>query len=629
MGGQQRNVWLSQVNYRYGNSLFLPYSAGCLWAYSMAQPTLRENYRVGGWVVEREPLEDVLSRMDDAPPDVLAVSCYIWNWNYSNALASAVRARYPDCGIVFGGPQVQIGWREAHVDTVIHHEGEVAFASVLHNALSVDHGRWTPATLDLPRVADLSTLPSPYLSGVFVSLMQDHRYDDVTWDASQETHRGCPYSCTFCDWGSAVLTKVRRFPTERLYGEIEWFGRNAVGLLYNCDANFGLFQDDEEFTARLVDTKRVHGYPERFRAAYAKNSNERVFCIAKALNEAGMEKGVTLSFQSLDQHALTAVKRKNMAVNDFKALLLRYRGAQPPIPTYTELILPLPGETLRSFKDGVSMLLDAGQHDSLNVYNCKVLPNAEMAGQEYRQTHGLQTLTVHEAMEHSVPDSTQYQEVEELVIGTQTMPTGDWKEAYAFSILVQGLHSLGLTQHVAIFARAFGVPYHDFYSHLLELQGLRQTADDAARALLDGRASNQSLPGYGSIVWNPEERLFLSIAGDEKRREKLQSDVLVMMTRLLHNNGHVTESLLQDLLAYQALMTSSPVQQRTTILPLKHDLVSFFEAAPDETRVVRRSVSVRIAREEAYEGDVERWAREVVWWGRKASKWRPASVRVI
>ena len=39
-----------------------------------------------------------------------------------------------------------------------------------------------------------------------------------------ETNRGCPYGCTFCDWGSATLSRVRKFDLDRVFAELEWCG---------------------------------------------------------------------------------------------------------------------------------------------------------------------------------------------------------------------------------------------------------------------------------------------------------------------------------------------------------------------------------------------------------------------
>ena len=52
-----------------------------------------------------------------------------------------------------------------------------------------------------------------------------------------------PFACTFCDWGSATKSKVRKFSEERLEREIEWFGDNEIAYVDCCDANFGIFQE--------------------------------------------------------------------------------------------------------------------------------------------------------------------------------------------------------------------------------------------------------------------------------------------------------------------------------------------------------------------------------------------------
>ena len=49
-----------------------------------------------------------------------------------------------------------------------------------------------------------------------------------------ESNRGCPYGCTFCDWGSATLSKVRNFDLDRVYGVgVGPWDRQAVFWLYS------------------------------------------------------------------------------------------------------------------------------------------------------------------------------------------------------------------------------------------------------------------------------------------------------------------------------------------------------------------------------------------------------------
>ena len=63
------------------------------------------------------------------------------------------------------------------------------------------------------------------------------------WLASWETNRGCPFSCAYCDWGSATGSKqMGVFPQERLKEEMEWFSHHSIEYIFCCDANFGMFK---------------------------------------------------------------------------------------------------------------------------------------------------------------------------------------------------------------------------------------------------------------------------------------------------------------------------------------------------------------------------------------------------
>ena len=47
-----------------------------------------------------------------------------------------------------------------------------------------------------------------------------------------ETNRGCPYGCTFCDWGSATLSRIRKFDLDRVFAELEWCAKNGFKVVH-------------------------------------------------------------------------------------------------------------------------------------------------------------------------------------------------------------------------------------------------------------------------------------------------------------------------------------------------------------------------------------------------------------
>lgn len=329
-------------------------------------------------------------------------------------------------------------------------------------------------------------------------------------------------SCTFCEWGSAALNKIRQFPLDRVLGDIDWFGFNKVEYLECCDANFGILARDEQIVEAMVRAKEKYGYPKKFRAAFAKYSNtqisERIFRIASTLNKSGQLKAVTMALQSTDDGVLEAIDRKNISMSGFAQLQERYR--QHGIPTYIELIIALPGETYASFKAGLDRVLDAGGHTGLSTYLCVLLPNSEMSHPDYIKKHGIQSVDMRAMLLHGTPSKDFPDEIQPTVIATNTMSYEDWQKAFMLSWTIQVLHSLGLTQWWAIQERQGGLAYTRFYEGMGDLakaypdtvwgRAWAHTHNLLLQAVAGGSWDNV-LPDFGEVSWPPDEGGFLLI----------------------------------------------------------------------------------------------------------------------
>lgn len=643
-----RNVYLSQINHAYGKNVFLPYSVGLLQAYAQTIPEIRQSYSFKELFFLREDIETVLSRIET--PDVFGLSCYIWNFRYSMALAKAVKTIYPNCLIVLGGPHVPVHpenffQKYPYVDILIHCEGELAFSDILKERLTETpdytkiHGLTVKSTNETsiqtpprPRIEDLSVLPSPYLTGVFDAIM------NLPFDfhASQETHRGCPYSCTFCDWGSNTMAKVKAFSDERLIAEFGWFGENKIEMLYNCDANYGLLKRDLELTVKMSEAKSEFGFPKKFRAAYAKNSNDGVFKIAEVLNRAGINKGITLSFQSMDETTLKNVERKNIQIQNFEALVRRYR--EHDIATYSELIIGLPGETYDSFTKGVDTLIRAGQHDSLQVYTCEVLPNSEMNSPAYREKYNVKTIESPMPFFHAEPIHDPHGEFYEIVASTATLTAEDWKRTQIFAWAVQCFHCLSLTQYLAVFIYTeYGISYKTFYETLIEFAKKNPKSLIGREFLrvqkifdrvLDGKDWYMFDERFGNISWPPEEGSFLSLIAE---KEHFYREAKKFFSYLVDETGcQIDEALKKDLLVYQKKMLIDPFAKREFSFPLHFNLHEYFKAAYVGTKIQLRQENVlaQISAEDSFSGDLIRYARDIIWYGRKGGKYRHSKINI-
>ena len=241
------------------------------------------------------------------PPDVLALSNYSWNSLLSEKIASIAKSINPEVITIQGGPNfphasdLQYEYLKKRPSTNFHimFEGEASFSNVIDRILKFrknEEELWEQpingavfihpnkekglikGTKAQDRIKFLDDIPSPYLNGML------DKFFDGRLSPFIETNRGCPYQCSFCDWGNGTLGKVKKFDLDRVKKEILWFAKNKVEFIVNCDANFGIFKDrDYELTNFMCKLKKRYGYPVTFDTNWPKDNNSKSVEIAKLL----------------------------------------------------------------------------------------------------------------------------------------------------------------------------------------------------------------------------------------------------------------------------------------------------------------------------------------------------------
>ena len=152
-----------------------------------------------------------------------------------------------------------------------------------------------------------------------------------------ETNRGCPFACTFCDWG-------RRSPARSISSTGSGCGPSSNGSPGSaarwCSAATPISAScraTSRSRADAIETKQRYGLPRTLAVQNTKNATERAYTVQKMLADAGMNAGVTISLQSTDARTLKAVKRDNISLESFQELQRRY--TRDRIETYTDVIL--------------------------------------------------------------------------------------------------------------------------------------------------------------------------------------------------------------------------------------------------------------------------------------------------
>lgn len=634
-------VYSSQYSNLYGNNqIHFPYSIATLVSYCIEEKEIQENYDFKQVFLFKDGVESDIEKAKDA--NILLCSCYSWNWEVTKHLARNVKANNPSCLIVFGGPEVpriHSGFFDENpfVDIIVHGEGEVTLCDILRSYVKdggIDltkfkiSGAETKLCKTMPRarIEDLNKIPSPYSSDLIWKLAEKN--PAINYIVSWETNRGCPFSCTYCDWGSSTMSKVRNFDDEKIFKEIEWFGRNNITYIDCCDGNFGIFQErDYNIAKKLVESKQKTGFPERLNLTWVKTSSEKVIPTAKLLADAQMLRAVSLSVQSLDQKTLDAIKRKNLKFDKFEDLINKF--ADQGIQSYTELIMGLPEETVDSFKNNWEILASIQPQPAIMVWNCSVFVNAPMNEPAYIKKYGIEVFTSPMFMSHSANKEGEIKEYEKMVRATNTLPEGKISEVYLFNWIMMAFHVFGIGEFLSrYYNKKHGVPYSKFYDTLTEYC----KTSDGLFAQEFAKAVKKAEEGYsgkgwdfrdeelGEISWPVEEACWLKMV---RNKDAVRAELAKFIQYAAKQLGIASvEQEEKDLIEFQMLVLNFPVERtsESVEMNLGYDWLSYFhnkEAKEPQAKPVVLSKTVKIK-----EQDIIKWGYEAVWFGRRAHKYK-------
>lgn len=590
-------ISLIQPNFQQGpkefNAHYLPYSVGVLWSYVQTFPKISDNFKLDKIIWLRGDLEGTLDSLKNS--QVFAFSTYIWNKNYNYALAKRLKESNPNCIIIFGGPELPITKpdifeRYPFIDIVVKGEGEITFKNLLENlsdgtpldtvsGLVINRNGLAVDTGKSERIESLEDIPSPYLTGVFDDLIANTT--GVEWNATLETNRGCPYACTFCDWGSLTYNKVKKFDLQRVFDELEWIGKNKCGFVSITDANFGMFVErDNAIADKLLEVQAKYGYPYTFSVAWAKNQKAEVFDIVfKLIKSPKFNQGLTVSVQSMDLDVLENIKRKNLdqhKISDIFNLCDKNN-----VPVYTEVILGLPGETKASWRENFWKLFEAGNHTGVTILQAQMLENAEMNLLQ-KKLFGIRSVPVYDYMSGSY-NYDELQESVEVIVATKDLPFEDMLDSHIFSWYINTFHINGLTTYISRFLKKQkGVSYQEFYDKLYEYLKLDpwfvKERDDVRQYyknwMTDGRINHPNISNIEVHGWNIVHRATLNLHADRK-----YDTVFGIIERFVKESFSLDADLADQLIKFQQffVIDYDKIHQYPMNLSFDYDFLGYLQ----------------------------------------------------
>ncbi|WP_369394756.1 radical SAM protein [Streptomyces sp. CG1] len=439
----------------------VPLVSGYLQTYACQDPALTDSCDFAFFSRGlREDPETLLADLLARDSDVYAFSCYIWNMGLIRRLLGELLVRRPDAWFILGGAQV-IDHADQYIPAgtrnvvVCNGEGEQPFYEFLHqvalrdkpdlnrvSGISYRGPDGELVTTDKPpRMQVLDDVPSPFAAGLFDN-------GEYTFTVL-ETNRGCPFHCGFCFWGAATNSKVYKFDEERVRGDIQWIAEHGIVSVFIADANWGLSPRDVELSRHIVQCKEEFGFPTSLVIAAAKNRPERVAEITEVLVRGGLVTSQPISLQTVNPEALRLIDRQNIRETTYTDLQRSLNSKN--ISSFIELIWPLPGDTLETFRAGVARLCRM-EADTLTIYPQLLLHNTALYDQ--REIFGIET--------ERAPDPAAEADV---VVATRWVNRADCEEGTWFYYVVQSLYNARGAYWLARYLDRAGIqPYDAFFA---------------------------------------------------------------------------------------------------------------------------------------------------------------------
>jgi radical SAM superfamily enzyme YgiQ (UPF0313 family) len=432
----------------------------------------------------------LLEAMKSNPPDVLFLSNYVWNEALSRHFSSLAKRINRNTLVVAGGPNIPVedkrqieffkSWK--NIDAYALGEGDFLVTEIVSLFLDANKSIQKLTSKGIPscvhmfegeillqpvwdRELKLGDIPSPWLNGT-----QDHFFDGKLIPLI-ETNRGCPFKCSFCVQGEEYYKRISHFEEDQVKEELSYIVRRIknvcpnMGSLTIADPNFGMYKRDLDIATHIGTLQESYGWPSYMDCSTGKNAPELIIkCIEKTNGALSMSRAV----QSLDVDVLKNIKRSNIKLDTYAKVSehLKVKG----IPTSSQTILGLPGETLESHLSGLSELLNEGI-DRLQNFQLMLLKGSEIESYHSRKNFKFQTKFRLSPSSFGKYDGEQIFDVEEIVVATDTLSFSDYLYARKYHLVLIVYWSQNWFNHLFYFAQNLGIKKSTLIEEIFNLMG--------------------------------------------------------------------------------------------------------------------------------------------------------------
>lgn len=307
-------------------------------------------------------------------PDVLALSCYIWNVDFIRGILADIKKMLPQTEIWLGGPEVtylseQFLKENPWVKGIIRGEGEVTFRELV--SFYVDKQIKLKDICGLTYVQEGTIYSNPDRELVSMDDLT-FAYEDLNDFENRiiyyESSRGCPYSCAYCL--SSVDKSVRFRSLELVEKELLFFIEHKVPQVKFVDRTFNCSRKHTMGIFQIIK-KYDNGITNFHFEISADILNEEELNFLSTLRPGLVQ--LEIGVQSVNEQTISAIHRKTTFEKLKKnVLFIKQKGN---IHQHLDLIAGLPYEGYQSFSHSFDEVYEM-RPEQLQLGFLKVLKGA-------------------------------------------------------------------------------------------------------------------------------------------------------------------------------------------------------------------------------------------------------------
>ncbi len=315
--------------------------------------------------------QELINHITKTGADILCTSHYLWNHSFLiNQIKKIKPCLKSTFKIIAGGPSIDVNNNQEFfdqypdIDYAVYGAGEQAFADIVNHlvfatpliAFNTSNCAWKNHNTGKPIVADykfvkmIETSPFVHNQEMFAAMVADTKKKNLPVWLPYTLTRGCPYSCTFCDWNSGLGNKVSR-RKNTYQQEIDLFQRVGVTNIYLADANVGQYDEDVDMIEYFAEKNIKENAGFHVGGNFSKLKKENNLKIFHSMAQSGLvNKTLNFSIQDVNQEVLNNIDRPDVGWDVHVAMANELRIKYPHLIVKAQLIYGLPGQTPASWR---------------------------------------------------------------------------------------------------------------------------------------------------------------------------------------------------------------------------------------------------------------------------------------